>query len=238
MQVAVAAIAALAATGFAVDLFAGWRRRPRPQAAAWTMAMAAYALATWSLVLGLATGWAGGTFGIFYLLGAVANTMLLATGSVYLVFGPRAGKAFVTFTLVLVGLGAVLVLGTPFVGEVAEGTMPSGREMFTAPGPRIIAAVSNIIGTTVVVGLALYSAARYWRSSRHLAVGNALIALGMLIPAFGGTLTAFGEVGGFAVSLLAGAVLLWAGYRIATAARFSAAAAPSAIDVPDEADAV
>lgn len=229
-------LAAVMATGFSIELFLGWKSRPRPHAAAWTVAIAAYALATWSLFLGLATGWSGGTFGIFYFLGAIANIWLLAAGSVYLVVGPRAGRAFLTVALVVIGAGAVLVMTSPFAAEAVSGSeLPSGREMFTSVGPRIVAAASGAVGTIVVIGLALYSTARFWVANRRLAAGNILIALGALAPAFGGTLTAFGEAGGFAVSLLVGVVLLWAGYRMATSAR-SAAAAPTAVDIAQEAD--
>lgn len=227
-------LASVVATGFAADLTVGWSRRPRPHAAAWAAAVGAYALACWALFLGLATGWAGGTFGLFYFLGAIANIWLLATGSVYLAFGPRAGKAFLTVALLVMGAGAILVMASPLASTVATSDgVPSGREMFTSPGPRIIAGISGGVGTIAVVGLALVSAARWWRSNRRLAAGNLLIAVGTLVPAFGGTLSAFGEAGGFAVSLLVGAVLLWAGYRAATSAR-SADAAPRAPDALGE----
>jgi hypothetical protein len=194
----------------------------------WTAAIAAYALACWALFLGLATGWSGGTFGVFYFLGAIANIWLLATGSVYLVLGPSAGRAFLTLALIVIGAGAALVMTSPFAPGAAEGAdLPSGKEMFTSAGPRIVAAVSGGVGTVVVVGLALLSAIRFRASNRRLAIGNILIAVGTLVPAFGGTLTALGEAGGFAVSLFVGVVLIWAGYRVATSAR-SAAAAPAA----------
>jgi hypothetical protein len=235
VQTTLVLLAAVIATGFSLELFIGWRRRPRPHAAAWTVAIAAYALATWSLFLGLATGWSGGTFGLFYLLGAIANIWLLAVGSVYLVFGPGAGRAFLTLALIVIGAGAVLVMTTPLAPGAASGSeLPSGREMFTGPGPRIVAAASGGVGTIAVVGLALLSAARSWRPNRRLGAGNVLIAVGTLAPAFGGTLTAFGEAGSFAVSLLLGVVLLWAGYRLATSARSAAAAAPSATELGEK----
>jgi hypothetical protein len=106
--------------------------------------------------------------------------------------------------------------------------------MFAGPGPRIVAAISGAVGTIVVVGLALVSAARFWGANRRLAVGNLLIAAGTLAPAFGGTLSALGRVGSFTPSLLLGVVLLWSGYRVATAAR-SVAAAPAAVEVAEEA---
>jgi hypothetical protein len=74
----------------------------------------------------------------------------------------------------------------------------------------------------VIVGLAGYSAFRFWNTNRMLAAGNLLIVLGTLAPAFGGSLTALGEAAGFAIALLIGAALLWAGYRVATGSRLPA----------------
>lgn len=195
--------------------------------------MGAYALATWALVLGLSTGWSGGTFGVFYFLGAIANIPLLATGSVYLVLGERAGKAFLTFTIALIGLGAFLTLGSPLLVP-EDAVLPSGKDVLENVGPRIVAAIAGGVGTVTIVGLAGYSAARVWRTNRSLAYGNLLIVLGTLAPAFGGTLTALGEVGALAMSLLVGAVLLWAGYRVASGARLPARP-PASVDVAHEA---
>ena len=63
------------------------------------------------------------------------------------------------------------------------------------------------------------SAVRSWSSNRRLAGGNLLIVLGALAPAAGGSLTAVGEGGGLALSLLLGAALLYSGYRMAVSAR-------------------
>ena len=51
----------------------------------------------------------------------------------------------------------------------------------------------------------------------------------MLVPAFGGSLTALGESAALAVSLAIGIILLRAGYRMASTAR--APAAPDAATV-------
>ena len=233
METLLVVVAAVVASGFAVELFVGWRRRPRTHALVWTLAMAAYALATWALVIGLSSGWSETSFKAFYFLGAIANILLLATGSVFLVVGDRAGRRFLVFALVWIGLGLALVVISPVSTPIATDGIPEGSELFGA-GPRIIAAVSGAVGTIVLVGLALYSTVRFWGSNRRLGLGNILIVLGALAPALGGTLTGLGESSALAVSLLIGAVLLWAGYRVASGAR-GAATPPSAIDVAEEA---
>ncbi|HHC08030.1 MAG TPA: hypothetical protein ENK55_04875 [Actinobacteria bacterium] len=227
METFLALLAAVAATGFAAELFRSWRSRPRAHAGMWSLAMGAYALATWALFVGLAAGWSPAVFRTFYYLGAIVNIPFLAAGSVFLVVGPRAGRRFLTVAAVwaLLGLGAVVV--APTAHRIEPGTLPEGSELFpfvvavgglSLPGPRLFAAVSGAVGTLVIVGLAAWSAVRFFSSNRRLALGNLLIVAGTLAPAVGGTSTALGEAGFFALSLLVGAVLLWSGYRVASSA--------------------
>jgi hypothetical protein len=233
MDVLIPLLAAVAASGFAIDLSVANRRRPRPHAAMWAAAMAMYALATWALVIGLSSGWSGTTFRLFYWLGAVANIPFLAAGSVYLVLGGRTAQRFLTGVIVWSIAGGVVTWLAPLTSGVGRGGVPEGSELFawtvelggfSIPGPRVFAALAGGIATLVIVGLAGMTAARFWNSNRTLATGNLLIVLGTLAPASGGSLTALGEAAGFAVALLVGAVLLWSGYRVAAAARRPATA--------------
>lgn len=235
MEVVVALVAAVIATGFAVDLTMDWRRQPRLHGAVWAAGMASYAAATWALFLGLALGWSDALFRLFYLLGAIVNIPLLAVGSVSLVLGPKAGKRSLVVVLVWIAAASIVTLLAPFAAPLEAVGVPEGSEVFafvvaiggvSLPGPRVFAAVSGAVGSIVIVGLAVYSAARFHRSDRKLAGGNVLIAAGIIAPAFGGSMTALGEGTGFALSLLIGATLLWSGYRIARDARRRPAAGP------------
>ena len=228
MDVALALLAALVGTGFAVELGRDWRRRGRPHAAVWSVAVGAYALATWALFAGLAFGWNETVFRVFYFVGAVANIPLFAAGSVYLVFGPKVGRWFLAVVLAWIAAGAVAIFAAPVDGSLGAIVIPEGSDLFgftvslggaTFPGPRIFAAISGAVGTTIFVGLALYSAFRFWATNRRLALGNLLIVVGVLAPALGGSLTALGEGTALAFSLLVGAGFLWAGYRVAVSAR-------------------
>ncbi len=224
MEAALAAAAALVATGFFADLLRSHVARPRPHAAAWSAAVLMYAAATWALFWGLAFGWADVTFRVFYWLGAILNVVFLALGAAYLVLGPRVGGVLlVLFSAFGAGSGAV-TFGANLVGSLPEGGVPAGSDLFVGPdagitSPRLWAIVGNSVGSLLLLGLALYTVIRFWRANRRLVAGNALIIAGTLSPVLGGSLTAFGEGGGLAVSLLGGAALLWAGYRTASRAR-------------------
>ena len=194
----------------------------------WTLAMGAYALASWSLVLGLSFGWGAFSFRAFYWLGAIVNIPFLAAGSVFLVLGTTVARRFAYGVGLWSLLGAIATWLAPLKGAMETDGIPEGRELFdfiievggvSLPGPRVFAAFAGGVATLIIVGLAGYSATKFWKTNRMLAVGNLLIVLGTLAPAFGGSLTALGEAAGFAIALLIGAVLLWAGYRVATGSR-------------------
>lgn len=225
MDVALSALAALAASALFVELLLSWRERPRPHVAAWALAMAFYSAATWCLVAGLTLGWTSGVFRAFYSLGAIVNVPFLGIGSAYLVWGDRVGRRLLEFFSIGAGFAVFITFTAPFAGALPDDGLPAGSDVFAAidvvgpAGPRFYALFFNVLGTGLLVGLAGYSAARFWSSNRRLVSGNLLIVFGGLFPAFGGSLFAVGETSAFALSLLVGAVLLWAGFRVARGAR-------------------
>ncbi|HEX9855284.1 MAG TPA: hypothetical protein VGC47_08225 [Acidimicrobiia bacterium] len=232
METAFATLAAVVASGFALDLWRSHLARPRPHAAAWAAGVTLYALASSALAFGLAFGWSDTSFRVFYVFGAVANIPVLALGSMYLVVGPKAGRRMLLVLIWFLGAAVWVVLAAVPVTPVAEVGVPEGSEVFDSPlteisggamlpSPRIFAAVAGGVGTLLIVGLAIASTVRA-RAMRSVVVGNLLIVAGTVVPAVGGSLTALGEGGGFAASLLGGAVLLWAGFRVASTRRSSA----------------
>lgn len=225
MDIVLSALAAVAASALVLELVLSWRDRPRPHVAAWALAMGLYATATWLLVAGLTLGWTSGTFRMFYGLGAIVNVPFLGVGSAYLVWGKRAGRRLLEAFLIGGAFALFITITAPFVMELPEDGLPAGSDVFAAidavgpAGPRFYALLFNVLGTALLVGLATYSAFRFWASNRRLVAANGLIVLGALFPAFGGSLFAIGDTSAFALSLLLGAGLLWAGFRLARSAR-------------------
>jgi hypothetical protein len=229
VDLALSIIASGIASWFAIELYATWRRRPRLHAEIWTMAFAAYAVASWSLAFGLLLGWTSFTFRSFYFFGAIANIPLLAAGSVAL-FSERAGRGAMRIVTLWLVFGFFATFLAPFTNPLPSASIPEGSAVFgftfamealTLPGPRLFAAISGAVGTIVVVGLALVTSLRTWSRNRRLAEGNLLIIAGVLAPALGGSLTALGESAALSVSLAVGITLLWSGYRMASSARAS-----------------
>jgi hypothetical protein len=188
--------------------------------------MSLYAIATWALVVGLADGWTDTSFRIFYLLGAIANIPVLALGSIMLSSSEKVARRATVTVIAFLGIATWITMAAPAVGEISTIGIPEGSEVFEAgmteiegapmPSPRTFAAIAGGVGSLVIIGLAIRAIVRTRRTNRRVMWGNLLIVLGTLSPATGGSLTALGEGGGLAVSLLLGAALLWAGYRIAS----------------------
>jgi hypothetical protein len=226
-----ALLAALAATLFAVDLWADYRGRPRPHIAGYGTGMTMFAIATWAFFVGLSFGWTGPGYRTFYLFGAILNIPYLALGSMFLVVGKRSGHAMAIALGAFTAIATTLTTTVPFANPLPETGVP--HEVFADGfGPKLFAIIGGAAGTTILVALALVSVVRFWKKNRRIVWGNLLILAGTLAAASGGTGLALGESSAFAVSLLAAVSLIWAGYKVASGGRRSQpVAAPSASDV-------
>lgn len=218
MESVLAGVAGLAATIFAIDLWRGYRLRPRPHIAAYGAGMALFATATWCLFIGLTFGWTGSVYRTFFLFGAVLNIPLLALGSMFLVVGRRSGHVTTIAIGAITAIATTLTFTVPFEQPLPEGGIP--HDMFaTGFGPRLFAIIGGAMGATILVVLALVSLVRFWKRDRRIVWGNALIVAGTLAAAWGGTGLALGEAGGFALSLFLAVSFIWAGYRVASGRR-------------------
>jgi hypothetical protein len=238
LDAALAAGATLVASAFALALLERWLIRRRPHELAWTVSLAMFAVASGALWLAEARHWTAPTFRTFYLFGAILNVPWLAMGTVYLLAGARAAESGtqsrgfadgVRGGLVLAsGFAAGVLVAAPLRAPVPAGELPEGSELF-APLPRVLAAVGSGVAALVVIGGALWSAWRLWRGERtasgrpaatRLVIGNVVIAVGTLVLSASGTLAGrLGKDRAFEVTLVAGIVILFAGFLIATPGR-------------------
>ena len=93
----------------------------------------------------------------------------------------------------------------------------SGHAIIT-PGVRTLTPFFNLYGTVALVGGAAYSSWLFWRKRvlLHRSIGNILIAVGAMLPAFGGTFSRMGISGALYVSEFLGAIFLFLGFLRAT----------------------
>lgn len=224
MEAALALATALASTAFGWDVARAHRSNPRPHTAAYAVGIGCFALATWALFFGTATGWTSASYRTFFLFGAIVNIPILALGSMFLVVGRRAGHTVLLLLFPFFAIAIPMTVGQPFdAGPLPTDGVPSGRDLWVEVfGPRLWAAIGGGLGATILIVLALVSVFRFWRKNRSVVWGNVAIVAGTLAASTGGTFLAFGEAGGFALSLLAAAALIWFGYRLASGGRWSA----------------
>ncbi|HSH62320.1 MAG TPA: hypothetical protein VK988_22250 [Acidimicrobiales bacterium] len=216
LHAALAAAATLVALAFSLCTFERWLARERPHDLAWSLALAAFALASGALWAGVSVGWDGLTFRLFYLFGAIVNVPALALGTVYLLGGRRRGHQWALAVLVLSAFAAGVVAVAPFTAPLPRDELARGSEVF-GPLPRVLAAAASGIGALVIVLGAVWSAVRVRRA--RLVTANVLIAVGTLVTGASGLLNSvLDEMTGFAVALVVGISVIFAGFLVATTA--------------------
>ena len=154
---------------------------------------------------------------LWYIAGALLGGYPLAQGTVYLLAPRRLADRLTAITLPVIALLAALVALSPVDLAALEPHRPSGA-LLAWRWIRALTPLVNLYAVTFLVGGAVQSALRYARSPRPgdgaRAVGNASIALGGLLPAFGGLLAKTGLVEALYVAELVGLALIALGFRL------------------------
>jgi vacuolar-type H+-ATPase subunit I/STV1 len=106
---------------------------------------------------------------------------------------------------------------TLMTASLHTGSELSGHAIASG-GVRSLTPFFNLYGTVTLVGGALYSSWIFWRKRvlLHRTIGNILIAVGAMLPAFGGTFSRFGLPNALYLSELLGTILMFAGFVRAT----------------------
>jgi hypothetical protein len=192
--------AALLSLRLAGQLAQRWRLRRRPELAAWTGSLLAYAAASAALAWGAAAGWSDAAFRVYYLAGALLTAALLGAGSVLLV-GRRVAAPL---ALVWVGLSAGVMLAVELTEPVTGSELPAAQDHLDLFPARVLAIVGNSAGTLAAVGVAA-------ATIRRRPLGNALLLAGIGVAALGSTLAGLGVAGTALFAALA-ALLLYGGF--------------------------
>ena len=200
MDAVLAFAAALVSLRLSAELARRYRRQNAPHLAAWSAALAAYAVAAGALAWGAADGWSATTFRIYYAAGALLTAPLLGAGSLLLT-GRRWGGAL---TLVYAGLAIGVAIAAPLRGGFSGTDVPSAQDLLAFWPARALAITANSIGTLLVVVVAL-------ATFRRRPLGNALILAGVSLAAVGSGLAGLG-VGALAPVIAGAAVLLYGGF--------------------------
>lgn len=209
--------AAVISAVFSACLISQFRDRRKPHQLAWSLALAAFAIASLSAGIGVLAGWSDGLFRSYYLFGAVINVPILALGTIYLYFSPRLSWAAAVWIGASCVYAAAAVLSSDLQISLSgmRAGIPAGSEVMPA-SIRLLSRMYSYAGFVVVLGGAVWSvftlARRPEARLRRLAQGNALIALGTIVVAVGSAFARFGQGAYFAIGLAAGVSIMFAGF--------------------------
>lgn len=207
---------------FAVIIFKRYADRKGTHLLIWGIGMAFYGIGGFCEAYFGALGWNSLIFRMWYLFGAILVAAWLGQGTVYLLAKRKWANALTALLI----LGSVYATFRVFTAEldptlmtssIHTGSELSGHAIITS-GIRTLTPIFNLYGTVTLVGGAVYSAYIFWRKRilLHRTLGNLLIAVGALAPAFGGAFSRLGTPGALYLGELFGAILLFAGFIRAT----------------------
>jgi hypothetical protein len=203
----------------------------------WSFGMFLYFISTFCEIL-LSFHFSEVAIKVWYIAGAMLVAAWLGQGTVHLLV--RKGKVAMTLTIILAAvslLAILLVMFSPLTGAQAgyDITHPASEQykaIMTRGGAIILLTILlNLYGTITLVGGALYSAFLFWRKEVLInrMFGSILIAVGALSPAMGGSFLKAGLFDFLYLSELAGIIILFAGFLLATVGKDKKAEAPAAV---------
>jgi len=152
---------------------------------------------------------------LWYIAGALLGGYPLAQGSLYLSWPRRLANRLTAVSLTFVIVATVLVVIAPVNIAALEPTRPSGA-ILAWRWVRLLTPFINFYAVFFLIGGALRSAWRHYAERGHVyrAAGNALIAIGAILPGIGGSFAKAGVVEVLYVAECVGLIVIWAGDRV------------------------
>lgn len=214
-------LSTLCIAAFAYSVLQRYVKGRRMHALLWGVGLILYGLGTLSEA-GLAFVYHPLILKLWYLSGAMLTAAWLGQGTVHLLVRRGRWAQFLSYALLAISLVAlVLILVAPVTAATYDVTQPASaqyKELLVRSGLiRLLTVLLNIYGTLTLVGGAVVSAWLFLRKQAlpNRVAGNVLIAVGALMPAGAGALIRAGLGDWLYASELLGAVVMFAGFRLA-----------------------
>ena len=207
------AITAIVAAVFALVVLRQYGGHRKTYQLMWATGFAMFAVAAFAGYLSRSGGPTDTEYRLFYLFGAILNVAWLALGTMYLLAPRRWANVSLAVVAVLSLIAVYAVFSAPVDLTAAAD---SGRGYADSPLPRILAGVGSGVGTIVLVVGALWSAWIFFtkRHNGRRAIANVVIAVGVGIVAYGGTVTFTGASGVLELANLVGLAVIFAGFLL------------------------
>jgi hypothetical protein len=200
---------------FAASLYRRWAHKRAPHLWWWAVGITTYGLGT-AIESAIALG--GNTVALtkaWYIAGALLGGYPLAQGSLYLSWPRRLANRLTLISLAFVGIASILVVLSPVNIAALELHRPSGA-ILEWRWVRLLTPFINLYAVFFLIGGAIVSAWRHYRYRGHSyrAAGNALIALGAILPGVGGAMAKAGLVEALYIGECIGLIVIWTGDRV------------------------
>lgn len=205
----------LVAVAFACVLLKRYReRRSGPHLLWWAAGVMMFGVGTLTEASATLFGWHEVIFRSWYISGALLGGAPLAQGTVYLLLSRKTANRLTAVLIPFIFIAAFFVLLSPINYDLVEPHRLTGQVMEWS-WVRLFSPFINLYAVIFLVGGAMVSAWRFRkkRDTHHRFIGNALIALGAILPGIGGAATRFGYTEVLYVTELIGLSLIWWGYR-------------------------
>lgn len=220
-----ALFSSLVSWALAFYLLGRYLRRPSLHGGLYALGLFLFALGvSLELLARLQGGWPPLAYRLWYLVGAMHGVTFLGLGSLALL-SPKGARTLLMVLSPLVLWGAYLVFATPLdLSRLPYPSAPTGQA-FPPPAltsPRLWTIPFNLIGTVLMLGVAVYTTLFFWRKNPLKAQGTLLIALSALVLASTSALNRFGVVGLEELGRAVGVGLLALGVALADRGAYAA----------------
>lgn len=196
---------------FALTVLDQFFARRKPYQLIWAIGLFIYFISTgaefWTEVWGLNEI----MYRLWYLFGAIFVAAYLGMGTLYLLARRRVAHIIMVILLV----ASIYAISRVFTASLDLSTQQHLSGTALPQGVRLITPFFNTFGTVALVGGAIYSAWVFWRRRfmPHRVVSNILIAVGAILPAFGGTqMRLGGSLTVFYLLELLGIIIIFIGF--------------------------
>jgi hypothetical protein len=173
-----------------------------------------FGLGTFAESINVLFGWNEVNLKYWYISGALLGGFPLAQGTVYFLMKKKFADVSSAVIIGVIVIASIFIILTPVkIPENFDWRLTGS--VFEWRWVRLFSPLINTYSFVFLVGGAVYSALRYYRSKDKNAgfIGNIYIAIGALLPGIGGTFTRMGYVEVLFITELMGLVMIYFGYK-------------------------
>jgi hypothetical protein len=182
----------------------------------WTLGVLTFGMGTLTESINAIFGWSEWNTKVWYIVGALLGGYPLAQGTIYLLMKKRFADISAVVCSAGILFASVGVLASPIEIPASFDQRLTGSVLAWKWVRLFFPPLLNTYALVFLCGGAVYSAIKYFGADKGSPrfLGNILIAIGALLPAIGGTFTAFGYVEALYITEFIGLTFIYFGYNM------------------------